>query len=389
MAPPGTATIGRYYFTAERRSPIYNRVVTLLDSGSNPAPSLLSRTRNGQRSSRRLCILLMSNLLLAGTPVGAQTSQFALRFFGTGVEPPGQQDRLIFEVDDNQPGIDGSTPLDVGTGSFTFELWLRGRLQDNNTNNADGDVELFNYDWINGNIFLDRDIWCGSERKFGASLAGGLVRFGVAAGDAGPFGFVDTIEGSVQILDDQWHHVALVRDISTGQLHIYVDGQLDFSSSLGATQNDLSYPDDGVPVTGNCSTGQLTPYGWLLVLAAEKHDAGAAYPSFNGYMDEVRIWAVVRTPTEIAASWNRRVAPTAAGLVADYRFEEGMGDVVSDSSAAESPDGELRVGLPGNGEWVSWATDPDNTCPVLPAPDLVFADGFESGDTSGWSFSLP
>lgn len=167
-----------------------------------------NRRVNRVQWSRRIdCGLML--LWLTAPWVAAQTSEQALRFYGTGLGPPGQQDRLVFEVDDNQPGPDLSTPIDIGAGSFTLELWQRGRLADNDTANAGGNVELFNYGWVDGNIFLDRDIWCGSERKFGASLAGGLVRFGVAAGDAPPFGFVDTIEGSVPVLDDAWHHVAL------------------------------------------------------------------------------------------------------------------------------------------------------------------------------------
>ncbi len=36
----------------------------------------------------------------------------------------------------------------------------------------------FDFNWIDGNIILDRDVWCGSERKYGISIAGGFVRFG-------------------------------------------------------------------------------------------------------------------------------------------------------------------------------------------------------------------
>lgn len=311
-------------------------------------------------------------LVLAASTATAQTSEFAIRFYGTGIGPPGQQDRILIPVDDNVPG-DASTPIDVGAGHFTLEFWVRGQVADNNTGNAGGDQELFDYSWIDGNIILDRDVFCGTERSFGASLAGGLVRFGVSSGD-GSGSFTDTIEGSENVLDGAWHHVALVRDADVGDLTIIVDGVEDFRGSPGISTADLSYPDPGVPVTGDCNTGQLTPYGWFLVVAAEKHDAGAAYPSFNGYVDELCIWNVARTATEIADDRFRVLPASTPGLVGRYRFEEGSGTEVNDSSDAGSPVGELVAGIAGNGEWVSRADDPMNTAPV---GMWLFRDGFE------------
>lgn len=311
-------------------------------------------------------LFLLALFLIKGLHLFGQGSQFALRFYGTGVGPPGQQDRALFAVDDNQAGPAGNTPIDIGAGDFTIEFWLRGRLQDNNTVNGGGGVEAFDFSWIFGNIILDRDIWCGSERKYGISLAGGLVRFGTAGGDAAPQDSDHTMEGSVPVLDDQWHHVALVRDSTSGTKYIYVDGALDFASSPGVSTAELSYPDAGIPVTpGQCSPGQLTPYGWFLVLAAEKHDAGPDFPSFNGFMDELRIWTVALTAPTIADRQNQVLPGNTVGLVGYYRFEEGSGTLLQDSSNAGAPVGQLIAGTSGNGEWVSFAVDPNNVAPVM------------------------
>ncbi|MDJ0654032.1 MAG: hypothetical protein QNJ40_07765 [Xanthomonadales bacterium] len=310
-------------------------------------------------------------------PVHAQTSEYALRFYGSGVGPPGQQDRVLLPLDDDLPGPAGHTPVDIGSGGFTLEWWMRGRLSDNDSDSNGGDVERFDYSWINAHIIFDRDVWCGTERSYGVSIAGGLVQFGNSSGDAPDFDSANTIEGSTSVLDDQWHHVAVVRDAATGTKHIYVDGVLDFSSSAGVSFADLSYPDDGVPVTGNCGTGQLTPYGRFLVFAAEKHDAGAAYPSYAGYIDEVRLWATARSARQIADNYDQVVAPGSPGLVGYYRFEEGSGTVLGDSSDAGSPDAQLIAGIAGNGEWVSRAADPDNTAPLAASTDRIFSSGFE------------
>jgi len=326
-------------------------------------------------------VALATCVLPAGA--SAQLSEAALRFHGTGIGPPGQQDRILMPIDDNVAGAFGSTPMDLGTADFTLEIWLRGRLADNPTANAGGDVELADFSWIDGNIVLDRDIWCGSDRKFGVSIAGGLVRFGTAPGDGGgPDGW-HTLEGSTPVLDDTWHHVAVVRQAATGRKRIFVDGVLDFESSAGASTADLSYPDAGIAVTpGQCSPGQLTPYGWYLVVAAEKHDAGAAYPSFNGFVDELRAWSTARTGTELGATYRRALNPASPGLAGAYRFEEGTGTSVASSALAAGPVGNLVAGMAGNGEWVTRASDSANTAPLL---DLPFLDGFELGGFELWS----
>src|SRR5262245_5956971 len=172
----------------------------------------------------------------------AQQSEFSLRFHGTGQN---QQDRLRIRIDDDAPGPDASAPCDVGNGSFTIELWLRGRKGQNAASGGAGDMETADESWRDGNVFLDRDIDGGSRREFGASLAGGHVRIGTGAGDAGK-DTANTIEGSVDVLDTEWHHVALVREATSGIKRIYVDGVLDFESAVNASKADLSYPDGGV-----------------------------------------------------------------------------------------------------------------------------------------------
>lgn len=279
-------------------------------------------------------------------------------------------------IDDNINGPDASAPCDVGAGSFTIEFWVRGSLAQNNTNHAGGDVETANFNWIEGNVVFDRDIYDGSEADFGISLAGGFVRFGTGRGHP-VTGQENTIEGNRQILDGLWHHVACVRDFTTGVKRIYVDGMLDFQSSVDASKGNLSFPNAGVP-------GQVTPWGPYIVLGAEKHDAGPAYPSFNGYLDEVRVWNTARTQTEILENHDRIVNSGTAALTGYWRFEETGGTVINDSSGAGSPAGVLIAGTPGNGERVFYVTDPFNTAPIAPAGSLLPAGFVKSTVATGF-----
>lgn len=53
---------------------------------------------------------------------------------------------------------------------------------------------------------------------------------------------------------------------------------------------------------------------------------------FGGRIDEVRIWNYARTPSEIAATWNRTASGDEAGLVTRWSFDEGDGQVAHDST---------------------------------------------------------
>lgn len=313
----------------------------------------VARRARGIRAVGRATLLAALGCALCGS-AAAQVSKSALHFFGTGT---GQQDRARIQIDDDTAGPDASAPCDVGAAGFTLEFWVRGSLAGNPTSNAGGDVLIHGADWRAGNIVLDRDILGENEREFGVSIAGGFVRFGTGGGE-GRIDHEHTLEGNVDVLDDAWHQVACVRESQAGTIAIYVDGVLDMQSARGISTVDLSYPNDGVPSQGS-------PWGNYLVLGAAKHDIGPNEKSFNGILDELRVWNVARTAQEIALTWQRLVPRDTPGLVANYRFEEQAGTALHDVSLAHSPDGLLIAGTAGDGEWTSAAADPTSVAPLV------------------------
>jgi hypothetical protein len=85
----------------------------------------------------------------------------------------------------------------------------------------------------------------------------------------------------------------------------------------------------------------------FLVIGAEKHDAGPAYPSFSGWIDEVRLSTVVRYASNFT--------PPAAPFVADgdtvllYHFDDGTPNTpctgaVTDSSIGTQNPGQCSYG---------------------------------------------
>jgi hypothetical protein len=264
----------------------------------------------------------------------------SLRFFGYGVAAPGA-DRLKIPIDDpadDEPG----PPADIGAQDFTIELWLRGEQADNSAAAVDCGSNIA---WIYGNILLDRDRY-NQDRKFGLSIAGGLPVFGVSGEGTGDL----TLCGDVSVLDGAWHHLAVARRRSDGYLWMFIDGML--AAEGDGPDGDVSYPDDGVP-TDNCG-GPCVESDPFIVIAAEKHDAGAQYPSFAGFVDELRLSSGLRYQADFAVP-TEPFEPDAE-TVALYHFDEGSGTTVTDQSGAVGgpSDGYLVVGGdPSGPQWVA------------------------------------
>ncbi len=249
----------------------------------------------------------------------------ALRFFGNGVN---DIDRVKIRIDDPESNLPGP-PVDIGATDFTIEFWLRAIAGENTA----GAVSCGNNNgWISGNIVVDRDRF-NQGRNYGLSIANRRLVWGVMT-DV-PF----TVCGQAIVDDGQWHHIAVQRALA-GQISVFVDGQLD-ASGVGPA-GSIEYPDDGFP--GNFCDGPCVNSDPYIVFGAEKHDAGPAYPSFSGWLDEVRLSTIIRYQSNFARQ-NHAFA-TDADTVGLYHFDEAAGLIVIDNSLATGgpSNGQLRVG---------------------------------------------
>ncbi len=260
-------------------------------------------------------------LLLFQKPwVAAQNgSGYSLRFYGHGVN----------DIDRVKIPIDPHVPADIGTTDFTLEAWLKAHLPQN----PSPPCSPGNDNWIYGNILFDRDIWGpGDYGDYGLSLANGRLAFGVHNGSTGT-----TLCGTRLVADGTWHHIAVTRRRADGFLRLFVDGSLDAQGD--GPGGDVSYRD------GRATSYPNDPY---LVVGAEKHDAGPAYPSYSGWVDEVRLSAVLR--------YTGNFTPPAQPFVPDaytvalYHLDEGpegacVGVVLDSSGASGGPSpGVCRYG---------------------------------------------
>jgi len=289
-----------------------------------------------------LCVWSLATLTFT-RPSYAQGTNYSLRFYGHGVTAP--------DLDRVKIRIDPHVPADVGAGDFTFEFWIKANSGDNagsvSCNQNDG--------WITGNIIFDRDVFNnGDYGDYGIALGGGRIAFGVNNGSSGT-----TVCGNTVIANSAWHHIAVSRN-SSGQIRIYVDGNLDIASPVNGPTGNLSYRD-----------GRATSYpnsDPFLVIGAEKHDAGSAYPSFRGWVDEVRISNSIR----YTANFTRPSTPftTDANTVALYHFDEGPAGLCATNQTILDSSG--ASGGPSNG-----TCKPGGSAPAGPVytTDVPFAAG--------------
>lgn len=139
---------------------------------------------------------------------------------------------------------------------------------------------------------------------FGLEVNDQLV---LAISPDGTAGSADLATSAVNaITDTDWHHVAVTYDSSSGVAFFYVDGVRQ--------------------APGFVVSGAPTPFNGAADFSIGNIEDGSG-ADFEGYIDQVRIWSVVRTPAEIAANLRTVLDPTAVtGLVAAWRFEQDLSD---------------------------------------------------------------
>ncbi|WP_330444512.1 fibronectin type III domain-containing protein [Flavobacterium sp. C4GT6] len=111
------------------------------------------------------------------------------------------------------------------------------------------------------------------------------------------------ISGTIAVNDNLWHHVAVVYDpTATNKVKLYVDGVLDVEGNL----------------TVSVFTGSATD-----VRIGGRIDSSNYY---EGAIDEVRIWNVARTQTEIQANMDAAFCGPQDNLQAYFQFNEGAAE---------------------------------------------------------------
>jgi hypothetical protein len=213
--------------------------------------------------------------------------------------PSARANFLDFDGSDDNVNLGDLDSLD-GVANFTIEAWVRrtglglfpgifGKSATNATNTVQVGIPS-----DNGSSFVYCDP-CDEDDIF--------VRVSLAQ-DSGA-----GTQGSVLPLDT-WVHVAVIFDGS------------------GATNADrLKLYVDGVPRTlffWGPSIPSLTPDTEVNAYIGRTNDTGCANCIWVGQMDEVRIWSISRSQTDIQSTMNTLLTGSEPGLIAYYPFDQGV-----------------------------------------------------------------
>ena len=134
------------------------------------------------------------------------------------------------------------------------------------------------------------------------------------------------LSGSTDVNDGLWHHLAATHSsTSSPSTKLYIDGNLEATASF--TINTSS--------SGNVLVGKSAYW-------SERE--------FDGSIDEVRIWSVARTATQIADNIHVLLDGDETGLEAYYKMSDGSGTTVTDNS--ENSNTGTMVNMDNN-DWVT------------------------------------
>jgi Concanavalin A-like lectin/glucanases superfamily/Secretion system C-terminal sorting domain len=206
--------------------------------------------------------------------------KLGLLFFGGffALHVSAQNNALNFDgVDDY---VQTSLPSIQGTAAKTYEAWIRTTANANP--NAGGTQKAI----------IDMGSFTTGGRFTMSLLFNNGIR--IEVGGSG-------LNSTRPLNDGQWHHVAAVYDplSSAASYFLYVDGALDTSGVLPTSIN-----------TGNGD-----------VVIGRRMDG---INRWNGDLDEIRIWSVARTASEIQSNYNKRLCSFPGSLAGYYRFNQGV-----------------------------------------------------------------
>ena len=302
--------------------------------------------------------------------------------FGSTLLAPGNT--LSFDGNDNSVDLSNALSHLAFNAPATIEFWAK-----------------INYDHtiaLNYKTVLSIGEFANDEFVIGlgdvtASESNELLAIQLTTAGGANRSVVNYVDGTNVI--GEWHHYAISADGNT--FLIYVDGQ----------------PVTATPVVGGGFTNAfIGDYGDNLTSPTKAYlgQREGENQFFDGQLDEVRIWNTVRTESEIQSTQYTTLVGDEAGLVAYYRFDQGVAGIPNNSPAiALLPDRSINqndgmlMGFDYGAQSVSVSNWVASTAPLVGSGviqqdidaltdfynDLNGAGwtnntGWLSGDPSGW-----
>ncbi len=227
------------------------------------------------KSSWMVRALLTGSALLLAVDAGYAGT---LHFNGTSIAPY-----------DDYVTVGSRTNLDLTGTNLTLEAWIKPTGPGS--------------DATGGGVILGRE----GEYMLARYANGNLHYAFATAGHA--FAFEDT---GYPAPTNQWTHVALTYD--GARFRFYVNGEI------------------WSPYIASGPIGDLYPAEEDFRIGSRQHLTAGQPQYFRGQIDDVRVWNVTRSATEISGNMNRPLRGDEPGLLTYYRFEEGFGSTTADAT---------------------------------------------------------
>jgi hypothetical protein len=236
---------------------------------------------------------------------------------------PGQDFALSFDGVNDLVEVANHSSLNV-SNKFTIEFWFK---TSNPAQNYSRIIEKGSWDEYYVGFY-------GTTGKMSGGLrvtSGGTSRMDIPVGPS-----------TTAMAANKWYHFAATYDGVSAKL--YVNGILESTKPATAAPRNL---------LGN------------LIIGAVKR-VGFSERFLNGLLDELSIWNVALTVTEIKAAMYDSLVGNETGLVAYYRFNEGAGQVAGDLTANNN-DGRLGTTTGADATDPTWVLSDRPVSPFLMA----------------------
>lgn len=243
------------------------------------------------------------------------------------------------------------TSYNIPITQLSVCLWLKT----NNSNSTTNDQIIGKYD-------MDQ-----AQRVFSLTQNATTNYIGFTTSSNGSYQSGNDVTSTIAINDNKWHHLCGVYDTTYNRL--YIDGKL--HNSTNRSNNGLYNINEKIAIGSFISA-----------------DTPVANSFFNGFLDDIKIYPYARSASQIKADYTSGLAGQSSsnsstnmgeqsakglsdGLVAYYKFDEGVGTTTADSSgnsnlatfatgtsAPSWSSGKYGVGLSfeGNGQNASTTT---------------------------------
>lgn len=270
---------------------------TILDEWDMPLPGVLLDDGQGRMAQSGLDGIYALLNLPAGTEVitPTRTGYTLLPATRTTNVPPHALDQNFTALHDGggwSAGMDGvddtinvpdSPSLHLGTAATVEVL-----------------VYLFAVPSTPSQIIFDK--WADGQEDKSLSIDGGYVYFYLH----GIFSDYHALKSNQTLLPNRWYHIAGSYDGT--QARLYINGVEDNSKEASGDIADSAAP----------------------LYIGGIHRAEGDFAPIYGLVDELRIWSIGRSQSEIQSTMGEALSGTEPGLVAYWRLNEGTGQIAAD-----------------------------------------------------------